>query len=206
MTTTDANGIVFYETTDPVSPLQTLLNLGQTSVTNALNTRGKLTKNPSGTAPTGPVDGDLWWKTDSKLLAVYDATAGYWKSISGSVSGNVSVPAFITGASSLTLIAGAALSHPFTGAVTVDAILNGDCVVGANTSVKFNIAIGSVNRYGWVQNFGPGNLRDSPNATVTATVSPGTTPLLYVSLSDNGPGGTSGTLGQLMVDYVIRPA
>lgn len=37
MTTTDANGIVFYETTDPISPLQTLLNAGQTSVSNRFN-------------------------------------------------------------------------------------------------------------------------------------------------------------------------
>lgn len=36
MGTTDGNGIFFYETTDPVSPLQTLLNLGQQSVSNAL--------------------------------------------------------------------------------------------------------------------------------------------------------------------------
>lgn len=36
MTTTDGNGIVFYEETDPVSPLHTLLNTGQQSVSNAI--------------------------------------------------------------------------------------------------------------------------------------------------------------------------
>lgn len=37
MGTTDANGVYFYEDTDAVSPLHTLLNVGQTSVSNALN-------------------------------------------------------------------------------------------------------------------------------------------------------------------------
>lgn len=36
MTTTDSNGIVRYQTTDPVSPLHTLLNLGMQSVSDAL--------------------------------------------------------------------------------------------------------------------------------------------------------------------------
>ena len=36
MTTTDSNGIVRYDTTDPVSPLHTLLNLGMTSVSAAV--------------------------------------------------------------------------------------------------------------------------------------------------------------------------
>lgn len=37
MGTTDNNGVYFYEDTDAVSPLHTLLNTGQTSVSNALN-------------------------------------------------------------------------------------------------------------------------------------------------------------------------
>ncbi len=40
MTTVDSNGIVFYETTDPVSPLQTLLNTGQQSVSDAITALG----------------------------------------------------------------------------------------------------------------------------------------------------------------------
>lgn len=36
MTTTDSNGIVRYETSDPVSPLHTLLNLGMASVSSAI--------------------------------------------------------------------------------------------------------------------------------------------------------------------------
>ena len=39
MTTTDGKGIIFYEETDPVSPLHTLLNTGQQSISDAL---GKL--------------------------------------------------------------------------------------------------------------------------------------------------------------------
>lgn len=36
MTTTDSNGIIRYETSDPVSPLHTLLNLGMSSVSAAI--------------------------------------------------------------------------------------------------------------------------------------------------------------------------
>lgn len=49
MTTTDSNGIVRYQTTDPVSPLQTLLNLGMQSVSDAI------TALKSGTAGTAYV-------------------------------------------------------------------------------------------------------------------------------------------------------
>lgn len=42
MGTTDSNGIYFYEDTDAVSPLHTLLNLGQTSVTNALDATARI--------------------------------------------------------------------------------------------------------------------------------------------------------------------
>lgn len=38
MTTTDSNGIIRYQTTDPVSPLHTLLNLGMQSVSDAVTT------------------------------------------------------------------------------------------------------------------------------------------------------------------------
>lgn len=40
MATIDSNGILFYEETDAVSPLHTLLNGGQTSVTNAITALG----------------------------------------------------------------------------------------------------------------------------------------------------------------------
>lgn len=36
MTTTDSNGVIRYQSTDPVSPLHTLLNLGMQSVSDAL--------------------------------------------------------------------------------------------------------------------------------------------------------------------------
>lgn len=45
MTTTDSNGVIRYQTTDPVSPLHTLLNLGMQSVSDAI----------------GPFVGDTGW-------------------------------------------------------------------------------------------------------------------------------------------------
>lgn len=42
MGTTDNNGIYFYEDTDAVSPLHTLLNAGQQSVSNALNANPRI--------------------------------------------------------------------------------------------------------------------------------------------------------------------
>lgn len=43
MTTTDSNGIIRYQTTDPVSPLHTLLNLGMQSVSDAITPLNALT-------------------------------------------------------------------------------------------------------------------------------------------------------------------
>lgn len=42
MATTDSNGILFYEVTDSVSPLQVLLNSGQQSISDALNTTARI--------------------------------------------------------------------------------------------------------------------------------------------------------------------
>jgi hypothetical protein len=77
MTTTDANGIVLYETTDPVSPLQTLLNLGQASVSSAI-TGAKTIVCTSTTRPGSPADGQLIEEYDTKAFGMWNATAGKW--------------------------------------------------------------------------------------------------------------------------------
>lgn len=76
MATTDGNGIVFYETTDPVSPLQTLLNTGQQSVSNAIGTRQRKTNVTGGARPVSPapVAGDTVFETDTFNTFVYDGT------------------------------------------------------------------------------------------------------------------------------------
>lgn len=60
MTTTDANGIIRYQTTDPVSPLHTLLNLGMQSVSDAVtgirSPAGSVTMFAGGTVPSGWLD------------------------------------------------------------------------------------------------------------------------------------------------------
>ena len=77
MATTDSNGVLFYETTDPVSPLQVLLNLGQTSVSNALNSRIRLYRSTSAVTPTTPtpVQGDFWYQTDNNSVWTYNGSA-----------------------------------------------------------------------------------------------------------------------------------
>jgi len=54
MATTDSKGILFYEGTDAVSPLHTLLNAGQQSVSNALGIR-RLVAPAVVTANQGPI-------------------------------------------------------------------------------------------------------------------------------------------------------
>lgn len=78
MATTDANGIVFYEITDAVSPLQVLLNTGQQSVSNAIGTRAKLTKSLAASTPSSPVAGDTWYQTDTKAWGVYNGVWRFW--------------------------------------------------------------------------------------------------------------------------------
>lgn len=70
MTTTDINGIVFLEATDPISPFHTLMNLLQSGTSNALNATARIfpvvdtteqdaletTYSPS---PTNPIYSDL---------------------------------------------------------------------------------------------------------------------------------------------------
>lgn len=59
MTTTDANGIVFYQASDPVSPLHTLLNGGQQSVSDAIttiNTKSLITPVANAAARTAAVN------------------------------------------------------------------------------------------------------------------------------------------------------
>lgn len=54
MTTTDSNGIIRYETSDPVSPLHTLLNLGMSSVSAAVTA---VATGTTGTAFTPSITG-----------------------------------------------------------------------------------------------------------------------------------------------------
>jgi hypothetical protein len=62
MTTTDSNGILFLETTDPISPFQTLINALQTATSTALSARAKLFKSAVASPPSGAVAGDLWYQ------------------------------------------------------------------------------------------------------------------------------------------------
>jgi len=134
--------------------------------------------------------------------------SGSWQSLTGSYTGTINVPAFSlpSGAGAVSLLPGTTIAHPFSGAVLVEASLAGDAVVGANTSVKFTLAVNTANRFSWVQNFSGGTVRDTPATLVFLTVPAGVAATVYVSASDVGSGGTSATAGSLRVDYVVRPA
>src|SRR5665647_576847 len=75
MATTDSNGILFYEDTDAVSPLHTLLNTGQQSVSDAIAARGgsimgtPTTAAAPGTATSGTIE------TRDAVLGNYTFTA-----------------------------------------------------------------------------------------------------------------------------------
>lgn len=77
MGTTDGNGIYFYDTTDALVPFQALLNIGQTSVTNAVSAnKGKLPSYTSTTRPGSPASGLVIWETDTLAYSVY--TGSRW--------------------------------------------------------------------------------------------------------------------------------
>lgn len=80
MTTTDSNGILFLETTDPISPFQTLINGLQTATSSALSNgvgaRPKICT--SGTRPASPVDAQMIRETDTKAWGIWDAASASW--------------------------------------------------------------------------------------------------------------------------------
>lgn len=90
MGTTDSNGIYFYEDTDAVSPLHTLLNLGQTSVANSVqnsiqpkkvaNVAGRTSAIADRVAAGRPV-------TDSDPMYFYREDAGAGKQLEYTVNG-----------------------------------------------------------------------------------------------------------------------
>lgn len=80
MTTTDSNGIVRYQTTDPVSPLHTLLNLGMQSVSDAITPiNGRTFKTvTSTTRPASPAVGLRIWETDTQQERTWNGTSWVW--------------------------------------------------------------------------------------------------------------------------------
>lgn len=212
MTTTDSQGILYLEETDSVSPLHTTLNALQSATSEVI---GDVRRGPlhaandaernallttHGSSPTEPL-----WVDVAGILQRHNGTI--WQSMTGAITGNTSVPAFSlpSAVPPATILATTTLTHPFVGEVVVDAELVGDAVVGANTSVRFLLTVSGLARPAWVQNFGGGNLRDSPHARVITTVPAGSPVTVTVQAADVGSGGTSGSAGVLAVAWMIRP-
>lgn len=131
MATTDSKGILFYEETDAVSPLHTLLNTGQQSVSNAL----PITHAPTGKSGAMPIGTNPITKT-ARVAATTTA---------GGLMGVTFPVAFPNGISSVvfTTASGTAVSG----------VLNGDAVsvtgftavwpgVASTAIVFYYIAIG----------------------------------------------------------------
>lgn len=75
MTTTDSNGIVRYQTTDPVSPLHTLLNLGMQSVSDAITPlNARSFKTVTSTTRPAHLAGLRIFETDTKKSYISDGT------------------------------------------------------------------------------------------------------------------------------------
>lgn len=151
MTTTDANGIVFYETTDSVSPLQTLLNTGQTSVSNAISTRQKKTNVTGGARPGSAAAGDIVFETDTFNSFVYDGanwrpvgtgiySAAYLnanQTVAASTATTILGTQFVTDARGISYASGTGL---FTIPVTGMYQINAGVVYDNNTSGAFRLA------------------------------------------------------------------
>src|SRR5690348_11041926 len=73
MTTTDANGIAFVETTDAVSPLQVLLNALQQSTSNAITGLKAKDFVAQATAPAHSA-GLRWFNTTTGVTSISDGT------------------------------------------------------------------------------------------------------------------------------------
>lgn len=75
MTTVDSNGIIRYQTTDPVSPLQTLLNLGMQSVSDAITPlNARSFKTVTSTTRPAHLAGLRIYETDTKKSYISDGT------------------------------------------------------------------------------------------------------------------------------------
>lgn len=73
MGTTDSNGVYFYEETDPVSPLHTLLNVGQQSISDAIGDQFV----SSNTEPAA-VAGLRWFQPTTNRTYISDGTTWYY--------------------------------------------------------------------------------------------------------------------------------
>jgi len=102
MTTTDANGIVYLQDTDDISPFHTLINVLQSGTSNALNTRIRIARVANvternalavtlGASPTNPV---YTHRSDATLGSELEVTidALTWKIIQASDATNIALP------------------------------------------------------------------------------------------------------------------
>lgn len=89
MGTIDNNGVYFYETTDAISPLQTLLNVGQQSVSDSLDSTARIFPVPNtaertaltALRPPSPTDPLIVYRGDTKRVEVSDGTG--WNPVGG---------------------------------------------------------------------------------------------------------------------------
>jgi hypothetical protein len=82
MATVDSNGILHYEVTDSISPLQVLLNAGQQSVSDAIGTlKTRFQVVTSGTRPVSPPASTMIFETDTGLTLMYNGVR--WTYVAG---------------------------------------------------------------------------------------------------------------------------
>jgi hypothetical protein len=152
MGTIDSNGIYFYEDTDAVSPLHTLLNVGQQSVSDALETVSGRYKIVTSRPASSTNVGDTIFETSTGLKLTWDGTR--WKYVSGMATIAFRSPSLST-----------ANTTPFGwgGSATIDSTFSkNQSMVGTQTGESITITEAGVYTCSAVANFaavtGPGQL------------------------------------------------
>ena len=117
-------------------------------------TGGGLRKTQSTTPPANPVQGDVWYKTDTDVYYQYinDGNASYWIDYVSATVANVTQNAATV--SDLQIVSGTPSTSTSTGALTVaggvgitsDVNIGGNASIGANTAISGNVVISSGTR------------------------------------------------------------
>jgi fibronectin-binding autotransporter adhesin len=103
-------------------------------------TGGGLRKTQSTTPPVNPVQGDIWYKTDSDVYYQYisDGTSSFWVDYTSAAVANITVSAETVG--DLEIVSGTPSTDPTTGALRVA----GGVGVTGDVNISSNITVGNV--------------------------------------------------------------
>lgn len=144
MSTIDSNGVLFYEETDPISPIHTLLNTGQQSVSDALSNESFT----STTRPASPWTGRIIYETNTGNTVQW--TGSKWQKIFGPIEGVRSTTGYLNGAiapgSNTAIVGPSSITLSTTARVRFQFHTNLHPAAASNWGANVVIAVGGVNR------------------------------------------------------------